>query len=733
MLTLWAATQPVIAHAQALDLSPAQRPSLGARSIVLIETAPLSAAAAGLQAAVGETDTDSIAERAALEGTIAWRQLSAALGAASINRDDVGVMALTAARTTRASDRMFDSLASLRDANPRSVRGLLAAMLIEDTHRFVAGARAAEQQLRAGEETTGITSARNAYMHLTRLASYHDRGTTTSPALGSTAPPDTDRLRALLIANREELDADTATATIRLIDLVETLAHMPGRSAEAARYAAILEAALELDGLVRSTRWVGRRQLVHLQQAWRAAVLRTEAASGHDTPDMRTPGAAFARLGVLADTARVIHLVEDVRRERTDTADAGEVLRRLLDGLAVGLTSGHDPAAYRETLRLLELVFGDVRARLQLVDPGDVDRDLRPAWHALDEESREAERRAMTELAAVLAQNPPMVGPAGVSLVATLDERVSDQQRLVQVAELSALMRRSSDDRVAAVGEQLRRFMVRASKASKDKAGGRAAMDDALQSLQLFVDQNERLPGPEQVRRLRAMTDRMFAAAARPGNPRGVRAGTRETLARAIERDRREWLEGWSSPDLSARRDSSAARLTQLGRAVERLHIRATLLHPDASQQLAALAPIELTRDELASLLRSGGPTLSQAITAASRGEYRQAAALLDEAEREDIALDAFVAALRSGPAHTSGRRAISGVITELAGSAVAFRVRPGVDPTEVAATLAVVSRWSAERAAVARSVDQRPLVEIDTHLRREAEHAVELLRPPPR
>jgi hypothetical protein len=739
------------AGAQTLDLTPADRPSLGPRSVLVIETVPLGNEAVQIEAAIAQTATEAgLARALAQDARVEWRRLAAMLGSMGERNDAAAVLALTAARATLDADRLFERAAEAAeaaaggDAERRAVergvpvvRGDIAARLAsaqsaERLRRFINTAAVARQRHRAGDTEAALETARRAFGFLGDLAAeLTPEGEPRSPVL--LAPPDIQRVRTLSAALRGKIDDDTLDYIDVLAAMVRDIGQFPERNRLAHKRIEDMESALELDGLVRSTRWVGRRQLLHLRAAFRGAVLATEHEAEGAAAEPRKPGAAFERIALLAQTARVIRLVEDVRRERTNTADAGELLRELLDALAAGLSAGEPPERFSETLDVLELVFEDIRERLRFVELREVDRDLRGAWRVVDERSREAERRAMTALAEVVAQRPPLVGPAGVSLVATLDERVDDQRRLLRAAELATELRDSENEAERAVGDRLRLIMRAASEASKDEMGGVAAMDDALGELRTFVAHFDGLPAEEKARALRGLSDDAFARAIQPGNPRGVPGELRRELARAIERDRAAWLEAFADIERPARRAPAVERLRAHKRVLDLLQSRLVLTAPGAAERLTSLAAVELEPGELASLLRSSGAALTRAAVHASRGEATEAMRALDAASRAEAPIDAFAAAVRALPALPSAgedddERSLADVLDELSGDATGVPRRAGVDDDELTRSLARLSRWTAERAAVARSVDPDPLGEIDAYLQRESEALLDLL-----
>ncbi len=648
------------AGAQTLDLSVAERPELGERSVLAIALAALPGEAEYMDGARG---AEAEARRALRSLTVAALEDARALGAEG---DALAVAALALSDERAAIGRRFARLGAALErgaapgATPRE--RLLAAGAWDRLTGFAVSAAAL-----VGERPIDVAGVAGVFRRLS------------GPAYSDVAGGELGRIDDMLASARRALDgpgegeealamldASSVSAYERLIDVAALMSRMPGEEARAARLAEDLDTALEIGPLIRRTRWASRRDLLAAGRALSAAVVR-RAASGEDglsRPSARPLNEAIERVHRVGRVAELIGLVEAVRADRMDSRGAGEVVGSLVSRMADLHATDAATDELDAVMDTLERVLRSMLERRDLPELRDVPRELRPVWRVLDEEARSVEVRVMRGLGRVLAQPEPMVGPEGVSLVASLSARVDRLEVLSRLPGLARSLRADGTSASIAAGNRLMRLLDEAADLSNDDDGS-SAMALALDRALWFGTQYEALfaASPAEMA-LRAAADgdrkslRAVGFAIAPGAPRSVDARTLNGFLARLSTDREEWLLAWgesrdgvavesgvgrpgsNEPQPSGergpgrvQRDRLAAAQRVLVTIGERIDLVEAL---DAMPEDAVAGQgVWVGEDEVGAALELGAAAARRAIDAIARGDAGAAESALDRAAGE--------------------------------------------------------------------------------------------------
>lgn len=762
-----------VVRGQTLDLSAPERPELGVRSIIerarrgLMEAIQARAEAEAERADAADAEaTTSPGERAA-EAARLWDGLALLLLERAASADDAvagelaAVVGLTMVRGREAAGRAFaaaeEQLSDDRDAAAGVTRGLRRLRV----ERFVVQANAlrrsaaADGELdaawyaelgEAAEEVADLIEATDGSGGWRETGDEHEKSTSDDEveALLSEAGAFIDKL------GEWEIEAAAAERARRYVDVLEAAASFDVAWREpASERARRLRQALELPSVVRTTRWAGRSD-----------VERARAMVGDALGEGGGFGGVHERLTLLARTAALVGGVERLRRERVDTAGGEAVSRAVLRRVSQATTrwaeataagdereskrSGERRAAEREladlggALAYAERVVGLMEARRAAPELAEVDDVLRPVWRVLEEATRDAENRAFGELGSVMEQRPPTVGPAGVSLLASLRDRVERLELLAPTAERARALRRSDDAAEAAAGERLWSLLLRAGDAAGDRER-LAAFDESLAEARAFVRTLRRIEALERDAAWQREDGRSVAEQFGRVTLAGPSSQVDARLRAATERTRDDWLRGWASAggEGGAAGAEQRTRATLRLDALERVSALLTLRHAvDTRASTTAAHPaVSLGMPEVEHALQAASLPLLTAAGALGAEDLDRALGALERAEEQAAVLRALRVAgeevkrlgWRGTTSEERGASERAMTLADVRGlallSAVVGDAALGLDDAGGAELLrrwrevAAVSRWTAERAAVARSIDPTPLGEVEAYL----------------
>jgi hypothetical protein len=574
--------------------------------------------------------------------------------------------------------------------------------------------------------------------------------------------------------NDEDIDATAKRSVLDFAAFLDVTAQVEddrldaGHARTLVTAAADLERALGLPGLVRTTRWVRRRDIDTSREAisgsLAAAPFGAAATQDDDFAGERSVHGAANRFSLLSRVVTVIDGVERLRRERINT-DGGERATRSLLAATARMLNARDAASTGDlktlarSTRVAERVVRLMTKRRELPELGDVDPALKPVWRVLEDEARTAEQRVLAELSDVLAADPPLIGPAGVSLVSSLADRITRLEALLRAAELARMLRAADDDAEADAGDRLWMLLQRAGDAASDPEE-RATMDEALAEARAFVGTYTRF---EALRAGAPWLGEGGAAIAQQFprvTPFGRAAQLDERLLARTIAARGRYMRAWANaarsddrPRTFERRAESELALDALERVAQLLDARALIDHSRA--RIVLHPAIDLTDAEFEHLLQAAGSPMLNAAAQLGGGNIDRARNVLARLEREAAPLRVLAAVARDGRSRLNGTaRFLTPLEAELESerrgnrhrdpyanslrSAASLTVADELATLDMLheseglnerwAALAAVSRWVSERAAVARSIDPSPLNAIDAYLIEQAERALAVL-----